>query len=85
MTKKELLFAAALLKMAASEFVNHGCNDLPKNLYAFFTPEEWDNLNQRYHDWNGDPEEYQPGQVKSYDWLWMYWFANELEEMANDV
>lgn len=78
MTDKEKMLAGKLLEMASDEFSNHGCNDLPKELERLLTQEEWDRLNKEMHDWNGDPEEYRPGQVMSYDWLWMSFLGAKL-------
>lgn len=82
MTNKEKLFVAALLDLASDEFANHGCNDLSEELEALFTQEEWDAMNKEYHEWNGDPEEFIPGIILSYDWLWMSWMAEKLRKEA---
>ena len=81
MNKKEKLFVAKLLRMAANEFSNHGCNDLPEECEKLFTKKEWTKMMKDYHEWNGDPEEFEGG-FESHmlmDWLWMDYFANILE------
>jgi hypothetical protein len=36
------------------------CNDLEPSEVKMLTKEEWQEFAQAYHDWNGDPEEYNP-------------------------
>ena len=38
----------------------HGCDDEPRDLWNDWTLEEHQQLVKEYHDWNGDPEEYDP-------------------------
>jgi hypothetical protein len=85
MNKAQLIFTANLLEMAANQFSNNGCNDLPVALEAWFTQPEWDALNKEYHDWNGDPEEYKPGRILNHDCLWMDFMAKKLRKMAEGV
>lgn len=54
---KELLLAADLLRMAADEFGNHGCNDIDEALVSRFTTEEKIVLAKELGEYNGDPEE----------------------------
>ena len=82
MTRKENTFIAKLLRMAANEFSNHGCNDLDSDLEDIFSKEEWIVLMKKYHDYNGDPKEF-TGKFESsllQDWIWMRYFANVLEK-----
>lgn len=41
---------------------NNGCNDLTDEMKACLTREEWDLMAKQYHEWNGDPEWYRPGE-----------------------
>ena len=49
---------AVMLTFAANEFGNHGCNDF--DLGKYMTPEQGKVFMQAYHEWNGDPEEWNP-------------------------
>lgn len=83
MTKAQLKLTAALLDLASEQFSNHGCNDLQKELVELLSQKEWDKLNQEYHNWNGDPEEYRPGTILNCDWAWMSFMAEKLRKMAD--
>ncbi len=54
MTPFEMRLAADLLKMAAEEFGRHCCNDLPLP-----NTEDANRLGRQYHEWNGDPQEWE--------------------------
>jgi len=54
----ERFLMAVVLKMAANEFGNHGCNDF--NLSRYMSPEQGREFMRQYHKWNGDPEEWNP-------------------------
>lgn len=81
MTRKELELAAMLLKRAANEFSNHGCNDLklPDN----WTQAECDEFLHALQAWNGDPENYRPGQRVTMDWFVMSFLSAKLHNMAS--
>ena|GEM_PF-5050764 len=58
-TAKNINLLSALLELAADKFSNLSCNDF--NL-AEYLPEADDRREfmQRYYEWNGDPEEFDP-------------------------
>jgi hypothetical protein len=76
---KELNLAADLLRLAADEFSNHGCNDF--DLFEVMTPEEALELQQAMYAWNGDPEN-APTEAKdaqwTQDWFLMGYLAAKL-------
>lgn len=83
MNKKDKALAAHMLKMAAEEFGNHGCNDF--NLAELgWTVEERRDLMKRMREDNGDPENFDPKQDYKYfmDWWLMSFFAHQLENEA---
>lgn len=91
MTKKELLLASELLKMAADEFGNHGCNDFDLFDYGF-TENECKQYAKEYHEWNGDPEEYELTlEEKNYhynyesDFAVMDYMAHKLRKLAEEM
>lgn len=59
MNSLETKLAKHFLNLAADEFANHGSNDF--ELKAFI-PKLADRQRfvKEYHEWNGDPEEYDP-------------------------
>ncbi len=80
MTQKEMRMAAELLRTAADEFANHGCNDLDEKIYLGWTDEEKANLSFYYHTSNGDPEE--AGTQINEDWIAMIAMAHKLDDLA---
>lgn len=82
LTDKQSKFVAALLREAADEFSNHGCNDLSKEQAKMFTDKEWAELCKDFHVYNGDPEE-ATGKKEPHlmmDWIWMRYFAHLLDK-----
>ena len=59
-TESECRLLADLLEMASDDFSNHGCNDL--DLSKYMQPLEINALVKAYHEWNGDPEEFDPNE-----------------------
>jgi len=60
MTVQEIQLTAKLLDLAADTFSNHGCNDVSEEMYEGWTKEQRQALVKEFHEWNGDPEEYDP-------------------------
>lgn len=58
MTQKEKELTAKMLELASNEFSNHGCNDVEDSVYEGWTLEERRQFVKEFHEWNGDPEEY---------------------------
>lgn len=80
MTAKDKYLASELLERASEEFANHGCND-------FDFPDDWTeqekaDLIQRYHRWNGDPENFSPKHLFLPDYAIMRFLAIELRDQA---
>jgi len=57
-SKKELALASKMLELASEEFSNHGCNDVDEDVYDGWTLEERQKFVKEFHEWNGDPEEF---------------------------
>lgn len=73
MTKNEKRLAAELLRMAADEFSNHGCNDY--EFPAWFKPLEQNELMAEYEARNGkELDDTPPG-----DWEVFLALADKLE------
>lgn len=80
MTDKEKHLVAVLLDMASNEFSNHGCNDMPENSFQNWTIEEKQSLVKQFHDYNGDPENFDPNDltILNHDSILMGFFASKL-------
>ena len=63
--KKEhaVLLISKLLEMADDVFCSHGCNDLPNDFFQDMTDAEVQELYREYHEWNGDPEEFDKNSI----------------------
>jgi len=82
--KKEtaVILIAKLLEMASDDFDNHGCNDLYDDFWEGVSEEEKQDLYKEYHEWNGDPEEYDPNHVDYLgDSSLMRYFSEKLKEI----
>jgi len=83
MTQKEMRMAAELLRTAADEFANHGCNDLDPEVYLGWTDQEKANLSLYYHTINGDPEEAE-NEINE-DWIAMLAMSHKLDALADAI
>lgn len=81
MKNKEFSLAAKLLKMADEEFGNHGCNDVDESFWDGWTKEERQEFVKEFHEWNGDPEEYDPNFLHLPDFCLMGFLAAKLENI----
>jgi len=82
MLKAEMKLAARLLKRAADEFSNHGCNDMSNEDFEGLTPEELEELRGVYNEFlKNDPSGHWDISDVRYtmDWLWMSILAKKLE------
>ena len=41
--------------------LSDGCSDLDGEEIGMLSQDEWDEFSKSYHEWNGDPEEFQEG------------------------
>ena len=78
-SKKELALAAKMLELASDTFSNHGCNDVDENVYDGWTLEERQQFVKEFHEWNGDPEEYEETFLHLGDSTIMSFLAAKLE------
>jgi len=71
-----------LLKMAGEKFSNHGCNDLPDSFFDDMSQKERQAFYKQYHEWNGDPEDYDLNQIGYLgDSALMHFFSDYVKEM----
>lgn len=80
-TDKETRFFVALAKQAAHRMSARVCDDLegePEAIFKTFTTEEKDAMTKGYHDWNGDPEEWEQGWWGFGAGMWLAYLAAKL-------
>jgi len=81
MTKKEKLFISKLLDLAGEKLSLNSCSDITDDVVNLFNQKEIDQLNKKYHKWNGDPEEFEKGnQLLNADFAWIAYFSDKLKE-----
>lgn len=80
--EKILKLAAKMLETSASQFSNHGCNNVQDSVYEGWTLEERQEFVKEFHDKNGDPEEYSPNHLHLADWCLMDFLADKLRELS---
>lgn len=79
MTKTEKYLAAIFLRLASDEFSNRGANDFHLAHYMPNKAERREFM-KGYHEWNGDPEEYDATRSYEYvpDFALMSYLASKL-------
>lgn len=79
LTKKERKLAADLLHLAAEVFSNHGCNDLPDDIYQGWNKKDHEALLKAFHKWNNtkNTEEEDYEEINE-DWCAMHAIAEKL-------
>lgn len=80
MNTKEKKLASVLLDMASSEFGHHGCNDVDEKIYEGWSIEERRALVKAFHEYNGDPQEYDENHLHIPDFALMGFFSDKLEK-----
>ena len=80
---KEKQLAAKMLEMASDEFSNHGCNDIEDSVYEGWTLEERQQFVKEFHEWNGDPENFDKDWLHLGDSTIMSFLAYKLETDAS--
>ena len=74
----EKKLASELLEMASNEFGNHGCNDVDESIYDGWSIDERRRFVKEFHEWNGDPEEYDENFLHLQDFSLMNFMAHKL-------
>ena len=81
MTKNEKKLAVHFLKKASDEFGRHVCNDVDDEVFKDWTLEERKKFVKKYHEYNGDPEEYDENFLHLPDFALMGYLADKLFEV----
>lgn len=79
MNTKEKQLAAKMLEMASDEFSNHGCNDVEDSVYDGWTLGERQQFIYEFHEWNGDPENFDKEWLRLGDSTIMAFLAYKLK------
>ena len=74
--EKELL--AKFIEIASEEMGNNCCNDVPDSFFKGWTKKERCILVKEFHDWNGDPEEYDKDFLHLPDYAIMSFLAQKI-------
>jgi hypothetical protein len=87
MKRHEMLLTAALLDWAHAEFINNTCGDLPKEIKELLTDEQWVELSREYHEFNGDPEYFDPKSptAELYDDAAMWVLSKKIKKEAESL
>ena len=76
---KELSLTAKLLDLASNQFSRHGCNDLSESVYEGWSIEDKKKFVREYHEWNGDPEEFDEDFLYLPDYAIMRFLAHKIK------
>ena len=83
-SKNQLALIVTMLKLASNGFSNFGCNDVDEKVYKNWTLEERKEFVRDFHEWNGDPEEFEETFLHLADFAIMDFLAAKLEhEITN--
>lgn len=83
LSKNERRLTSDLLKISGREFANHGANDVPDKLYDGWTAEEREQFVKEFHEYNGDPEEFDPKHLHLPDFALMAFLAHKIYPERN--
>lgn len=78
MGKHEKQLTAKFLELAAGEFSNHGCNDVDEDFFEGWTKDQRQEFCKEWHEWNGDPDEYDPEWLSLPDYAIMDFLASKI-------
>jgi hypothetical protein len=78
LNEKERQLAAHWLGEASDRYGNHGCNDVEEKIWDGWTKEERKQFVKEYHEYNGDPEEFDPNFLHLPDFAIMGFLAYKL-------
>lgn len=84
MNYKEKILASEMLELASDQFAHHGCNDVHDSFYDGWTIEERRKFIKDFHEWNGDPEEYDENFLHIPDFALMSFLAYKLTDIKDD-
>jgi hypothetical protein len=80
MTENEIKLASYFLELASEEFGNHGCNDVDESVFESWSLDERRNFVKEFHEYNGDPNEYDENFLHLPDFCIMSFLAHKIKE-----
>lgn len=78
LNEKEKKLASHWLDEASNIYGAKGCNDVEEKVWNGWTKEERQQFVKEYHDYNGDPEEYDPNFLHLPDFAIIRFLAHKL-------
>lgn len=75
MTDKEKRLTAKFLTLASEEFGSHGCNDVEDSMWEGWSKEDRQQFVKEYHEWNGDPNKFNPNYLHIPDYAIMHFLS----------
>lgn len=81
---KEKQLASKMLKYASDVFGYHTCNDVDEAFWEGWTIDERKKFVKEFHEWNGDPEEYDEKFLHIPDFAIMGFLAYKLIDIKDE-
>lgn len=82
MNVKELKLTSDLLELASNILAYNGCNDVDERFFSDWTKEERIKFVKDFHDFNGDPHEFNPNFLHIPDYALMSFLADKIGDIA---
>lgn len=79
-SSKERNLYIALLEYATDQISNKGCNDVDEKLYSNWTKEERIKFVKEFHEYNGDPENFDEDFLRLPDFAILGFLKHKLEK-----
>jgi len=79
---KEIKLAQYFMERASEELGNNSCNDVEEEVWQEWTLEERKKFIKDYHEWNGDPEDYDDEELHLPDFAVMSFLSSKLERFS---
>jgi len=85
MNKKEIDLLCHFLELVSDEFGNHGCNDVEEEVWNNWSLEERKEFVKEYHNWNGDPKEYNEKYLHISDFAIISFLKSKLQSLSTSA
>ena len=85
MNKKEIDLLCHFLELASNGFGNKGCNDVEEEVWNNWSLEERKEFVKEFHNWNGDPEEYNEEYLHIPDFAIISFLKNKLQSLSTSA
>lgn len=81
MEQPHLKLISKILNLASDDLSNNGCNDIEDEFFTDISVEEKRKMFKELHDWNKTPEDYDPTDLWTSDWLLAKFLAHKVDEL----